>query len=102
FELGWRPVVPKQGSFNWTDPDRFIGAMAARHIRPLPFVWGSPGWVATNPASPPIDTAAHEQAWTNFLKAAVHRYGPGGSYWGAPYHERYGPRAVPLPIKSWQ
>jgi hypothetical protein len=36
------------------------------------------------------------------LKAAVVRYGPGGSYWKGPYHRRFGSHAVALPIQSWQ
>ncbi len=102
FELGWKSVVKRQGSFHWAPSDRFIGALALRGIRAAPFVWGSPKWVATNPGSPPIDTAAHRHGWENFLKAAVARYGPGGDYWGTPYHRRYGARATPLPVRSWQ
>jgi hypothetical protein len=102
FELGWRSAEPSQGSFDWAPSDQFIGAHAAHGIRPLPFVWGSPPWVAANPGSPPIDTAAHEQAWRDFLEAAVARYGAGGSYWANEYQQQYGPGATPLPIQSWQ
>jgi hypothetical protein len=102
FELGWKSVVRSQGSFNWKPSDRFIGALASRRIRAAPFVWGSPRWVAPNPGRPPIDTRAHERSWANFLKAAVERYGPGGTYWGRPYHDRFGARARPLPVRSWQ
>ena len=102
FELGWKSVVPKQGTFNWAPPDRFIGALAAHGIRAVPFVWGSPRWAESSPGQPPIDSAAHERAWENFLKAAVERYGPGGSYWSNGYRQRYGARATPMPIHSWQ
>src|SRR5262245_16010944 len=33
FELGWKSVVPRQGTFNWAPSDRFIGALASRGIR---------------------------------------------------------------------
>jgi hypothetical protein len=102
FMLEWDLLERSQGSINWTAPDDFIGALASKGIRALPFMWGSPSWVAANPAHPPIDTAAHEQAWRDFLKAAVARYGPGGSYWGTPYHQKYGAGATPLPVQSWQ
>jgi polysaccharide biosynthesis protein PslG len=102
FELGWKQVEASQGSYRWAPSDQFIGALAAHRIRPFPFVWRSPPWVASNPAYPPTDSAAHEQAWQGFLQAAVARYGPGGSYWGAPYHDKYGAAATPLPIQSWQ
>ena len=102
FELGWKSVVREQGTFHWGPSDRFIGALASRGIRAAPFVWGSPKWVASNPGRPPIDTPGHRQGWENFLKAAVARYGPGGDYWGNPYHRRFGARAAPLPVRSWQ
>ena len=58
--------------------------------------WGS--------GHPPLDSAAESQAWRNFLKAAVARYGPGGTYWatGGKYDQDYGTSATPLPIQSWQ
>jgi hypothetical protein len=102
FELGWKSIVRRQGSYNWKPPDRFIGALASRGIRAAPFVWGSPRWVAQNPGRPPLDSPADRTAWQNFLKAAVARYGPGGHYWGTPYHRLFGARAKPLPVRSWQ
>ena len=80
---------PSQGSFDWGPTDRLVGALASRGIRPVPFVWGSPGVGGHRAAArPPVDTAADEQAWRNFLKAAVARYGPGGSYWANGYRQR--------------
>ena len=102
FELGWKSVERTQGSFNWTSTDRFMGALAAHGIRPAPFVWGSPPWIASNPGRPPIDSAAHVQAWQSFLRAAARRYGPGGTYWGAPYRQQHGAGATPVPVYSWQ
>ena len=51
---------------------------------------------------PPLDSAADEQAWGDFLKAAVARYGPGGSYWANEYPSSIGTGATPLPVQSWQ
>jgi hypothetical protein len=102
FELGWKSVVPKQGAFNWAPSDRFIGALASHGIRAAPFVWGSPSWAESSPGRPPIDSAAHVLAWENFLKAAVGRYGPGGSYWSNGYLQQHGAQATPMPIHSWQ
>ena len=78
-----------------------MGALASHGIRALPFVWKSPAWISKSPNAPPIDTAAHEQAWRDFLRAAVARYGPGGRFWSNRYQELY-PGAKPLPITSWQ
>ena len=54
------------------------------------------------PGSPRSAPRPRGQAWQNFLKAAVARYGPGGSYWSTKYKQDYGPSATPLPIQSWQ
>ena len=35
-------------------------------------------------------------------RAAVARYGRGGTYWDNGYPQEYGPDAVPLPIHAWQ
>jgi polysaccharide biosynthesis protein PslG len=101
FELGWRAVQPTQGTYRWGAVDSSVGPLARRGIRPVPFVFGSPRWVAPKPAIPPIDSAAHEQAWRTFLRAVVARYGRGGSYWANEYRQRY-PSGTPLPIQSWQ
>ena len=103
FLLRWKSVEPTKGSFNWTDEDNFIGQLASHGIRPLPFLWGSPTWVGSGAiAQPPLNGAADQAAWKDFLTRAVSRYGPGGSYWGAPYHSKYGSSAVALPVQHWQ
>ena len=103
FELGWRFLEPTQGSFDWTRSDSLIGELASHGIRPVPFVWGSPNWVGSGAlAQPPLDSAADQAAWRNFLQQAVARYGPGGTYWSNTYRRQYGTSAKPMPIKSWQ
>jgi hypothetical protein len=101
FELGWRSIEPSKGNRDWGASDHFIGALASHGIRALPFVWKSPAWISKSPNAPPIDTTAHEQAWRDFLRAAVARYGPGGRFWSNRYPELY-PGAKPLPVTSWQ
>src|SRR5687768_9040157 len=81
FLLTWRVVEPIRGTYRWASNDLVVGGLASRGIRPVPFVWGSPSWVGSgNIARPPIDSPGDRQAWRDFLKAAVARYGPGGSY----------------------
>ena len=82
FLLSWKSIEPTQGSFHWAQRNRFIGQLASHGIRPVPFVWGSPNWVGSGAlAQPPLDSAADQAAWRDFLQQAVARYGPGGSYW---------------------
>ena len=102
FQLNWGWVQPSQSSYKWDSADRFIGALASHGIRAVPSLWGNPSWVPGSASTPPIGGSASENAWRSFLKALVGRYGPGGAYWGTPYHQRYGASAKPLPIISWQ
>jgi polysaccharide biosynthesis protein PslG len=102
FLLNWSSVQPSQGSFNWARTNAFVGNLASRGIRPVPFVWGSPRWVTQKASRPPLGSAARQQAWRNFLAQVVDRYGPGGSYWGALYHNRFGAGAKPKAITAVQ
>jgi hypothetical protein len=102
FLLTWGSVQPNQGSFNWGPTDRRVGAPASHGIRTVPAVWGNPEWVGGSSSTPPIYGPLAQQAWRNFLKAAVARYGPGGSYWTHGYRQQYGADATPLPIRSWE
>ena len=80
FKWGW--VQPVNGSsYEWDPPDQFIGRLAFHGIRVVPSVWGNPAWVAGSASTPPLGGAVAENAWRNFLKALVARYGPGGNYW---------------------
>src|SRR3954454_1679533 len=103
FLLRWKSIEPTKGSFQWTDVDNFVGQLASHGIRPVPFAWGSPSWVGSGAiAQPPISNATDQAEWRDFLQRAVARYGPGGSYWGTPYHSKYGLSAIALPVQSWQ
>ncbi len=100
FLLDWALVEPEQGETDW--PDDEIGALASHGIRTMPFVWGTPHWLADTTNEPPINTPEQEKAWQDWLKAAVERYGPGGSYWSGDYRDKYGANAKPQPIRAWQ
>ena len=51
---------------------------------------------------PPVGGGFAEQRWRLFLKALVHRYRSGGTYWTKYYHKRFGANATALPVQSWQ
>jgi hypothetical protein len=103
FLFPWESVQPDSGtSFAWTGEDKFIGRLASHGIRAVPTVWGNPSWVQGYTAHFPIDRAQDLQAWQNFLKALVNRYGPNGYYWTHGYRDTYGASATPWPITSWQ
>ena len=74
FQLHWPDVQPTQGTFDWSEFDAFVGTLASNGLRPVPVLFGTPRWVGPNFARPPIDSAADEQAWRDFLREAVDRY----------------------------
>jgi hypothetical protein len=102
FPFVWRRAEPSEGNFDWTSTDTLIGELAAHGIRSLPFLWGSPDWAGTGGVQRGPATPEAQHAWQDFLRAAVSRYGPRGSYWTTEFEHAFGPNATPLPIISWQ
>jgi Glycosyl hydrolase catalytic core len=104
--LYWPTAEPIRGFFYWNVADRIIGGFAARGIRILPVLFLSPSYEESNPVAPPLDTPQKQADWKNFVRAAVGRYGPGGTYWSggasSPYHKQFGARRRAKPIRAWQ
>ena len=89
----WPEVEPRAGEFDFGGLDATVTAAAEAGVRVLPFVYGTPSWLASEPTRPPL-SAAGRRAWAGFLRALVGRYGRGGTLWqGAPAR---------LPIRMWQ
>ena len=88
----WRVVEPEAGTFDWSRLDRLAIEAGVHGVELLPFVYGSPGWVAEPESRPPLDSPAARDAWRSFLIRIVDRYGPGGELaaFGA------------APIRRWQ
>jgi len=96
---------PAAGDENWADFDGVVGGAAREGIRVLPFVFSAPEWVLALdghecrpqrclPYPPRGDPAL--AAWSGFLRSAVERYGPAGTFWSE--H----PELPALPIRAWQ
>lgn len=99
----WSLIQPAMIAPNWKNTDAMVGSLAARGIRVLPVLFGTPAWAAKTPETPPIETARARNGWKRFLKAAVQRYGPGGEYWTNPrLYARQHPGSKRRPIRSWQ
>jgi len=104
--LPWSSVqtTPK-GEYDWSGFDPVV-ALAARHgLSVLPFLYGTPAFIAPKPTTLPVNNARARSGWAAFLKAAVERYGPGGEFWTerAPGVVKYEPAIpTPLPIRNWQ
>ncbi len=92
--LYWFECEPAPGDYDFSRLDAVVGEAAAHGIRVLPFVFGTPAWIAADPARPPLGSAVARGAWSSFLRRLVERYGPGGEFWEG--------RAGALPIRRWQ
>jgi hypothetical protein len=97
--LAWSGIQT-QSSFeaepDWTHFDREVELAAEVGITVMPFVYSTPDWVAPRPIDLPVRSSWQRWAWANFLRAAAHRYGPGGVFWEEHPDLEY------LPIRTWE
>ena len=99
--FSWPRMEGSQGKIDWSAADELIGELAASGIRVLPTLYGSPRWVEGSSTKPPIDSQRARDAWQTFVRAAVSRYGRGGSFWAIQYPLAH-PLTPALPIDTWQ
>jgi polysaccharide biosynthesis protein PslG len=100
--VAWAGVQPSaEGGYQWDGIDEVAATAARHHLTVLPFLYATPSWLASKYTSLPVANARQRAAWTAFVRAAVGRYGPRGSFW-----REHGPRSdEPLPktpIRTWQ
>lgn len=103
--LPWNGVQPTEnGPMNWAVFDPVVEVAARHGLKVLPFVYGTPAWIAPKYTSMPVFSGRAKKAWTRFLEAAVRRYGPGGEFWiEHATSVNYQPAiSRPLPVHSWQ
>jgi hypothetical protein len=97
--LNWAAIEqssPFVAAPDWDGFDREVGLAAESGIRVMPFVVGSPRWVAPQPIALPVNSSWQRAAWASFLRQAVQRYGPRGSFWAE------NPELPYLPIRRWE
>jgi hypothetical protein len=90
-----QPRSPLVSGPDFHEFDRDVRVAAEHGIRVFPFVWGSPEWAAARTVDLPV-SPLQRWGWTSFLREAVDRYGPYGSFWGEHPDLDY------LPIRSWE
>ena len=97
--LNWASVEsesPLLVERDWDGFDHGVELAAESGLRVMPFVIGSPDWVAPTPIDLPVRSSWQRWAWASFLRAAVNRYGPEGLFW-----EEH-PDLPFLPIRRWE
>lgn len=106
--VNWALVQPTaKGGYDWSSVDPALEVAARRGLKFLPFLYGTPRWIAGKPTTLPVDSGRARKAWLAFVEAAVKRYGPGGEFWNehAPSQAavNYVPAiSRPTPIRTWQ
>ncbi len=102
--VNWPNLQPRENSSDeiGNNLDDEMGGAAAEGIRLLPFVNNSPKWVVGNDEDvPPLGSSRERDAFKNFMRLLVERYGPGGEYWNGKFLTDF-PGADPKPVNTWQ
>jgi hypothetical protein len=95
----WSSVQPENRFVSKPDFNGFDEEvrLAAEHgIKVFPFLSGTPEWVAPEAIDLPVNTPWQRWAWSSFLRDAVDRYGPHGSFW------EENPDLPFMPIRKWE
>jgi hypothetical protein len=104
--VNWAMVqLTANGGYDWSSFDEVMTAAANGNLRVLPFLYGTPRWLARKPTALPVSSGRARRAWVAFVQAAVKRYGPGGEFWAerTPGVVQYEPAIFnPTPIRTWQ
>jgi hypothetical protein len=68
-QMSWPELEPSPGVFDFGELDAELEQAADRGIQVLPVLYGSPAWIAADPARPPLSRSA-SSAWRRFLAEA--------------------------------
>ena len=106
--VNWAAIDSEPGTAdnNWVSFDPIVLEAARNGVEVLPFIFGTPQWVAKEldnsncggakcSITAPKSGAALD-AWESFVGEAVDRYGPNGEFWAE--H----PEVPETPILAWQ
>jgi hypothetical protein len=95
----WPTIQPRAGAgYDWAPYDALLRTTARRGLEVLPVLYGTPRWLAKDPRTLPVRTKRQRRAWSRFVRAAVNRYGPGGSFWRS--HPGL-PKRAPRNVQVW-
>ncbi len=109
FLVNWPSVDPTADpdDYDWSAIDAIVEGAAGSRIDLLPFIFGSPTWVAQDlddhGCDPDVDCGLYAprgpealEAWRTFIADVTARYGPGGEFWAQ------NPGLEERPIRNWQ
>src|SRR4051812_38346294 len=106
--ISWAAVQPSPGRPpDFSSLDAAVGNLARANLELLPFLYDAPRWAVRPHAVPGSPGSARAplhlpaagaagRAWAAFVRAAVERYGPSGSFWSE------NPALPRRPVHAWQ
>lgn len=97
--MNWAGIEPEASDRfdpNWEGFDEQVALAAEDGMTAFPFIWGTPSWISPRFGGEPVASARQRREWVRFLRTAVNRYGPHGSFWR---ENRDLPR---LPVHQWE
>jgi polysaccharide biosynthesis protein PslG len=103
FLMLWNGIHPTHhGDYNWAGPDAIVSNAASHGIQLLPIMIGTPSYLSGCSSRDcavrlPVYSKAQRSSWEHFVRAAVRRYGPDGTFW-----DPSDPSLPYDPIRSWQ
>jgi hypothetical protein len=100
----WRFIEPNQDdAYDWSQLDYYVTEAARNGLEVLPFPYSSPAWAVDGckgptkcQSVPPLGSQRAREAWQDFLRDLVGRYGPNGLFW------QENPGIPEQPITRWQ
>jgi hypothetical protein len=94
--LDWSEIETSPGHYDFGLYDHLVRDAAAKGIAVLPVLHNPPPFYWRGSSQRPWCPPRRLSVMADYARAAVRRYGPGGSLW------RENPGAPALPIRSWQ
>jgi hypothetical protein len=97
--LVWSAVQeepPFSAEPDWSGFDHAVRLATEREMEVFPFLWGTPAWASPHSSAEPVSSAWQRWGWATFLRDAVDRYGPHGSFW------EENPELDRMPIRRWE
>ncbi len=98
--LNWATIETTEGTYDWSSSDQLFSQLALAGLQPLVTVFGTPEIYSSEVIDAPTNDEKTFDAYADFLKAAVERYGNGGEFWSI--FESSNPDATPEPIREWE
>jgi hypothetical protein len=93
--FSWNLAQEQQGQTNYAYTDPMVEGAARHGIEPLPVVTYAPPWARVEPNE--LGSApSNYQAYADYLKLLIARYGPDGQFW------KEKPDVPYRPIRYWQ